>query len=771
MGTLLEWAKAQFDIVRRNLAPRSHHQLRHLNRKGKRTTLLLSVQVLLRAGRLSVEIFFAMEATVTTEVSEGVFLQCFHPPIDDTGDQPSGKRWVAVLLHGWIGSSGDLSSMASELAKSGLHVYVPDLPYHGKSHRTAALSPSDAAQKLFHALNRLIPRTSDILLMGYSMGGRLVLELQRRWDSINDNLHSLKGAVIISAALPLQDKASSELAKAREEKQAHRMSTFRDSTAFDNWLRTEWYTMPMWGMLVNHPGFDALVQRKVAMYTPDSAISWGDAAVKMGTSKMEPSESKSAIPVLYIFGQLDAKYKAMVAKYKSIFPSIRCSEISQSGHSVIAEKQSEVVAEILSFILQSFPDCRLRLRVCSVKTLDYVLPLSRAMTVGNQNVDCREGFLLALTLTSGACGVGDVVPLPGWHDFTLRDAKEAIKKLVKILGSKSFDPFDFQLIADASTPDAISVAVEAALIQALATAIGTTTMDFLTKLKQRCVPDHPSSKGHPPVNTSRQVTDDNHVHINGVLPREIPGSAEDVVDVARFISQSPFQVLKLKVGNQENIADEAGRVIAASVAACTIGKSIRLDANRAWIRAQWALFRDKVADNWTNIEFIEEPLRTSDLLLQALEHNEIPKHMSFGLDETLSDEHKDACAKLMESPSCSAIVVKPSMFAGVMQVFELANKATRTETEMVISSTFESGAGLAWQAHIAACCSMSRTAHGLGTFAHLMNDVVSPSFGQFCSLPNTPYLALDKCAEFLGMCCEKARTMGFEEMDVQRHNV
>ncbi len=676
-----------------------------------------------------------------------------------------------LLLHGWIGSSNDLSAAALALSKAGLEVYVPDLPYHAKSVRICAESPSDGACKVFQAFNLLLSKKCNIVLCGYSMGGRLVLEMLRDWELINSNSHALKGVIFISSSLPPTGNNSKKQMMEREARTAFDISSFETRTEFEHWLRTDWYSKTMWGDLPTHQSFEVLIESRLANFGHGQTQAWASAAKTMGTSKMKEYSEGSNIPILYLYGSRDTKYKDMALNYSLIFPNSVCSVVANCGHNVLAENQPAVESAIYAFLLKSCRPCHILIRALSIKSLPYQLKLLRGMSVKGQKITYRKGVLVAVTFTCGSRGVGDVVPLPGWHSVTLQAAQKELSDAIKELKKNSFCPQCFSL-ADLrttlnSTSAVVSWAIEAAIIQGLASSIDRSYVSFIAQLRDRARPSNQCEEERQKSNSVDYQRPRKHVFINGVLPRALHCNTDISIpqdEITDFVAHSPFNVLKLKVGVAQNVEDDVRFVKSAVAAATQCEKTIRLDANQAWDLDRWKRFRDGVADNWFNIGLIEEPLQSSVQLVEAIKQGEIPKDIRIGFDESLVDCSNIQVSSMIQSASCAAIVVKPTMFKSMSRIFELADTAIVSNADVIVSSTFESGVGLAWLAHIAASIDKADTYHGLGTFANLKDDVISPSFQTYCTGEKGICLDLEKCAYFLEACSRKVIELGSDEL-------
>jgi predicted alpha/beta-fold hydrolase len=127
-----------------------------------------------RAGKL-----LAGSAAEIIDCGAGVRLLAEHTPSD------GGSGRVAVLLHGWEGSSRSLYmvSAASRLARAGFRVIRLNLRDHGESHHlNPGLFHSCLLEEVFGAVAALQRRFPEerLFLAGFSLGGNFALRIAAR---------------------------------------------------------------------------------------------------------------------------------------------------------------------------------------------------------------------------------------------------------------------------------------------------------------------------------------------------------------------------------------------------------------------------------------------------------------------------------------------------------------------------------------------------------------------------------------------------------------
>lgn len=88
-----------------------------------------------------------------------------------------GSGTLLVMLHGW-GSNIDLFSGVVSFAKKGYHVVAMDMPGFGKSDEPKEPMNVDAyVAFVLEFIKKLYPQEKEIIFLGHSMGGRIIIKL------------------------------------------------------------------------------------------------------------------------------------------------------------------------------------------------------------------------------------------------------------------------------------------------------------------------------------------------------------------------------------------------------------------------------------------------------------------------------------------------------------------------------------------------------------------------------------------------------------------
>lgn len=305
----------------------------------------------------------------------------------------------------------------------------------------------------------------------------------------------------------------------------------------------------------------------------------------------------------------------------------------------------------------------------------------------------RYGVIVELETDAGVTGFGEASPYPGPGE------REAQRDVLRALGDIA------PMLEGCEARDA-----EAALDRALALV----------------------SAGDPVKRAARAGVDialwDARARLAGVPAAELSGHrlrrrvdvnalvADPEVDrasaAAREARDAGFRTVKLKVGVAESIAEERARV-AAVRDAVGAGVALRLDANAAWDedRAVAALRAFAGYD----IEYVEQPVPSHDL--EAMRRVREAAGVRVAADEAVTDV--EAARRVLDAGAADVLVVKPLVVGGIGPALDIARLGRQRGISVTVTTTFDSGVGIAAALHVAAAQPEGSPACGLAT-AHLV---------------------------------------------------
>jgi 2-succinyl-6-hydroxy-2,4-cyclohexadiene-1-carboxylate synthase len=233
-----------------------------------------------------------------------------------------------ALVHGFLGSPADWADLLAHLAP-GIEADCVPLAELG------CASVDDAAAAL---ADRLEARPVD-LLAGYSLGGRIALELAASRPALAPRL------VLLAAGLGIEDDAERAARAASDDALAARLATDGLARFID-----AWYELPLFADFRRHPSFEATRARRLA---GDGAF-WTRCLSGCSAGRTRPrwtSLPELAPRTTLAVGALDERYAAAAARAVCIAPALRVETVPAAGHALpleAPERCARLVEEALA---------------------------------------------------------------------------------------------------------------------------------------------------------------------------------------------------------------------------------------------------------------------------------------------------------------------------------------------------------------------------------------------------------------------------------------
>ncbi|MGE5196185.1 MAG: o-succinylbenzoate synthase [Anaerolineae bacterium] len=278
----------------------------------------------------------------------------------------------------------------------------------------------------------------------------------------------------------------------------------------------------------------------------------------------------------------------------------------------------------------------------------------------------RLGLVLELENEEGKVAFGDIAPLPNWSLETLAEAEQELFRIKDSILDRNWES------------ESISESV-ASLTTLPSVSFGLESA--LLQLQERLT-------GHP-------------IPVCGLLM----GQSSEIFSQAEKLQALGFRTLKIKIASlplaeAKNLLEDLRKRFL-----------LRVDINRAWdLRTALRFFSDFPEDAF---DYIEEPV-DSPLDLCHFSH-------PFALDESLREWQVD-----LSLPKLRALVIKPTLSGSSFLWKAFTNQATK----IILSSSFESGIGIAHIASLSAkiskegLASRSSDAVGIDTYRFLDEDLL-----------------------------------------------
>jgi 2-succinyl-6-hydroxy-2,4-cyclohexadiene-1-carboxylate synthase len=254
-----------------------------------------------------------------------------------------------VLLHGFTGTHRTWDELGERLAEKHFLI-LPDLPGHGRS----GVSPSRAkmgvgqtsvavAEVMGLAIG--VKGRRKAALLGYSLGGRVALELACRHQE-------LLSCLILEGASPgIENEVERRERRARDDSLADEIEMRGVEWFVDHWQET-----PLFATQRELPSqaFEAVRRDRLSNSARGLAMSLRGA----GSGEMVPLWDEIGdlrIPVLLVVGKRDPKYAETGEAMHRMIPGSVVAEVDGAGHCVHVERPEEF-ADVVERFLADRPE-------------------------------------------------------------------------------------------------------------------------------------------------------------------------------------------------------------------------------------------------------------------------------------------------------------------------------------------------------------------------------------------------------------------------------
>ena len=323
------------------------------------------------------------------------------------------------------------------------------------------------------------------------------------------------------------------------------------------------------------------------------------------------------------------------------------------------------------------------------------LPLLRPLTTARGVIAARTTWVVELVADSGARGVGEAAPLPGFGGETPEVCERVLNQVLpKLTGDvvgrwlergKPDAPLGHILEPLLAQAPCARHAIEGALIDLLAQAQGKPVAAVLAEDGAVVVP------------------------VNALVD-----GAED----AQWAIEQGFRTVKAKVGGDPVIAARRAAELRLAIGSQA---SLRLDANGAWDFAQALTFCTQ--SGLAQLELLEQPLAADGPdLLNDLANLRRQGNCRVGVDESVRIPAD--VGRIGAAQAADVVVLKPMFLGGWRPTSQALQLAKTCGLGAIISSALEGSVGVAFAAHMAAASGLTRHAHGLATSERLEADLM-----------------------------------------------
>jgi 2-succinyl-6-hydroxy-2,4-cyclohexadiene-1-carboxylate synthase len=243
-----------------------------------------------------------------------------------------------LMMHGFMGS-GDIFLPIMDHIIPYCNPVTIDLIGHGKTTGTAdseryrtELQVGDIKS----ILDRL--RLSPLLMYGYSMGGRLALNVAL------DHQDLFNGLILESTTCGIEpDSDRSKRAELDEQRAEAIVEDFSD------FLR-QWQAKPLFdnktGSAENRKSYDKLMMKQNPVYMAASLRGFGSGSMKPVCDRLQSLH----LPVLLLAGSEDKKFTGIHRKMENEIPNVTSKTIPDAAHRVHLDQPGRLAKEIENFI-------------------------------------------------------------------------------------------------------------------------------------------------------------------------------------------------------------------------------------------------------------------------------------------------------------------------------------------------------------------------------------------------------------------------------------
>lgn len=236
------------------------------------------------------------------------------------------------LLHGAVGMAADWRGFAKRIAEWKTGTRAVDL---WRFLECQPMPLADFGKALNAEASGETARGNGRALMGYSMGGRLALH------ALLEKNHPWQAAVIVSAHPGLENDAEREARRADD-------AAWASMALAGNWqdFLTKWNAQPVLDSALPREsgasGALAMRRREIAR----SFVDWSLGAQEPLWERLH----EISIPVLWVAGENDAKFRALAERAVSLIPHATLAVAPGAGHRVPWDAEEWLAEKVAGFL-------------------------------------------------------------------------------------------------------------------------------------------------------------------------------------------------------------------------------------------------------------------------------------------------------------------------------------------------------------------------------------------------------------------------------------
>jgi o-succinylbenzoate synthase len=339
------------------------------------------------------------------------------------------------------------------------------------------------------------------------------------------------------------------------------------------------------------------------------------------------------------------------------------------------------------------------MRICRFSFIDFELTFKTPLITSRGLFDRRQGIVISARTDDGFFGIGEVSPLHPFSRESLPQARRSAQDAADYLGNTEV-PGEPEALAqiighledELSIPPSVLFGFEMLFGDLAGKRAGLTLSKWFNGDALRAV------------------------EVNAILT----GSPGDIQRQLVAKTAKDFRAYKIKIDSGHiKAALSKIKAVRDRVADDVM---IRLDLNKGLDFEEAVGLLSQIKE--FGIEYVEEPLK--DPTRQNLMALREKTGLRIALDETLAES--EIFYDVLNSKACDVIVIKPMVLGGIKKSVKLSKISAEQGLKVVVTSTLESGIGVAACLHVAAMLRDHILPCGLDTLDLFQDDIINESF-------------------------------------------
>ena len=326
----------------------------------------------------------------------------------------------------------------------------------------------------------------------------------------------------------------------------------------------------------------------------------------------------------------------------------------------------------------------------------FSIPFNSPYVTAKEFSTRKFGFLLFLQSDSGITGVGEISPVGAGSLKELKVIERDLQRIARrILEKENSDKHVITSMIDEGSSTFSRPLIEFGFETAI--------LDIQGKLAGKPMWELLGAKFPS-------------VPVNALITAE---TRKDAIKQSCLALQSGFSSLKLKVGFGEG--DRDIEMVAAVREEIGPEPKLRVDVNGNWSVPQ-AIKKIRTLEPF-GLEYVEQPVSPDDFL--GLEMVSRSVAVPLGIDEPITNV--EVIDWLLKTHPVGIFILKLGRFGNIDKLIEGIKLISVSKKNPVVTSSLESGVGLAASCHVASIIEGNIFAHGLATNLLLESDLLSES--------------------------------------------